>query len=71
MIAFYQLTENENAVSTPRMRRAHRMVATRFLTQDAEPHGNPPPVAAWRSWLFVAWVVVVASTYFLHLFGVL
>jgi len=71
MIAFYQRTENENAASTPRMRRAHRMVASRFLTQDAEPHGSPPLVAAWRSWLFAAWVVVVASTYFLHLCEVL
>ncbi len=71
MIAFYQQTENENAVSTPRMRRAHHMVASRFLTPDAQQHGSPSPAAAWRSWLFAAWVVVVISTYFLYLFGVL
>ncbi len=71
MIAFYQQTKNENTVSTPRMHRAHRMVASRFLTQGTEQHGSPPPVAAWQSWLFSAWVVVVISTYFLHLFGVL
>jgi hypothetical protein len=47
------------------MRRAHRLVASTLLSQAPAADGAPR-VAAWKAWLFAAWVVVIAAAYVAH-----
>ena len=66
MIAFYRQTDE--STSTMAVRRARRLAASSLLSQESPPARSTPPVAAWKAWLFAAWVVVVTGVYFAHMF---
>jgi hypothetical protein len=51
-------------VPTPALRRAHQVVAKTLLpapVPDRLPMESAPPVAPWKAWLLVAWIVAVAA----------
>jgi len=48
---------------------ARRLVAAVLFERPGAPDHDPPGVAAWRAWLFVGWVVVVAICYGAGLLG--
>ena len=70
MIAKIQQTEDRRR--SPRMRRAHRLVASTLLKKTkAAFTGDGPPVAAWRAWLFAAWVATATAAYAAYMVGLL
>jgi len=55
--------------SSPGILHARRLVASALLKQRPRPAEGAPSMAAWRAWLFTAWVVVVAAVYFVCMAG--
>lgn len=57
-------TEKKTRTSR-RLSAAHAMIAAMFLKSQE----TPPPIAAWKAWLFMAWVVLTAIAYALSMAG--
>ena len=49
-----------------RLASARAMVAAIFLPSSEAP---APPIAAWKAWLFIAWVGVTLAAYALSMLG--
>ena len=64
MIAPLRLPTTE---TTPRMRRAHGFIATTLLDDEYDLGQLPKHISAWRSWLFVGWVLVATGWYFMSM----
>jgi hypothetical protein len=44
-------------------RKARRIVAAMLLGPPTPTPAEPPPLAAWKAWLFAAWVLGTVSAY--------
>lgn len=65
MIAPLRQIEPEVSGKHRRLRRVYRVIAAKFLPDASGPTDNPPPVSAWRAWLFAGWAVAVTIAYFI------
>lgn len=45
------------------LRKARRIVAAMLFGPPTPTTAEPPPLAAWKGWLFAAWVVGVTAVY--------
>jgi hypothetical protein len=52
------------------LRDAHRWIAAKFLPEESSAPDKVRPIASWKSWLFVAWILFVTAVYFANMFGV-
>lgn len=67
MIALLQTEpEHRSAAASPRLVVARAVVAA-ILLPNMEP--SAPPIAAWKAWMFVAWVGLVTITYAIFMSG--
>jgi len=64
MIAPLRQIDPEMTRRRRRLRHAYRVVASTFLPESSQPADNPPPVSAWRAWVFAGWVAIVTVVYF-------
>jgi hypothetical protein len=51
------------------LRYARRLVASTLLRRRLPGWGNSAKIAAWKAWLFTAWVVVVTAVYGAYMLG--
>jgi hypothetical protein len=58
MIAFIQSPEESDRL--PVLRRVRRLLAAALLPGRSDRSDDLPPVARWKAWLLVAWLVAVA-----------
>lgn len=63
MIAPLRLPEPHTSRRSRRLAQAREVVAATFLHPKPQSSDRAPRIPAWRAWLFVAWVLVVAGAY--------
>lgn len=51
--------------TSPRLQAARAAIAAMFLPNEAP----APPIAAWKAWLFVAWISLTLAAYALSMAG--
>lgn len=69
MIAPLRLPDPSAAEETCRLREARRVVAAALLGGPSDAADRPKPVAAWKAWLFAAWVVIATGAYLAAMLG--
>lgn len=57
------ISRSEQPALSVAMRHARRLVACTLLSEPSRPPEDAPPVAAWRAWVFAAWVALVTAVY--------
>jgi hypothetical protein len=67
MIAPSRLTEEVPPESG--LQSARQMVAAVLFEHQTPRARNVPRLPAWRAWLFVGWILLVAGVYCAHLVG--
>lgn len=70
MIAPFREVDTEIAESPGRSSGVRQIVAA-MLERKRPPEDTPPPMPAWRAWMFAGWVVVVTAVYFATMMGLL
>jgi hypothetical protein len=69
MIAPLEQIDGEKAETRRRLRLARRLVAWTFLRHRPEPAAGAAPIAAWKAWVFAAWVAIVTGVYLATMLG--
>jgi hypothetical protein len=69
MIAFIRPPEKSS--ESLDLQDVHRLVAVTLLPPRSDRANSAPPMAAWKSWLLAAWLVIAALWGITHAVGVL
>jgi hypothetical protein len=67
MIAPLRPPETTAGRVSRRLHQARDFVASTLLRKPSADVG--PPIAAWKAWIFVAWLVIVTATFAVSMLG--
>lgn len=71
MIAPINGSVSDTGHKTRTLHSARRAAASALLNPQSRPDRPAKPISRWQAWFFVAWTIIVTTTYLAHMLGLI